>query len=87
MIANQAHAEGDFGFEGVANGGGHAGIGHGYDDIRIDRMLLCEEAAQHLAAFVHGAAENDAVGPGEIDVLENALLERLLRCKVDGLDT
>src|SRR5260370_42496386 len=49
-------------------------------------MLLREEASEHLAAFVHGAAENNAVGPGEIDVLENALLERLFWREVDGFD-
>ncbi len=87
MIANQAHAEWDFGFEGVANGRGDAGIGHGDDDVGVDGMLPREEAAEHFAAFVHRAAENNAVGAGEIDMLENALLERLFRREVDGLDT
>src|SRR5712692_6244165 len=49
-------------------------------------MLLREEAAEHLTAFVHGTAENNAVGPGEIDVLENALLKRLFGGEVDGLN-
>src|SRR5260370_26184085 len=86
VIANQAHAEGNFGFERVADGCGHAGIGHGDDDIGVDRMLSREKAAEHLAAFVHGAAEDDAVRAGKIDVLENALLERLFWREVNGLD-
>src|SRR5260370_37827953 len=49
-------------------------------------MLAREEAPEHLAAFVHGAAEDDAVWAGKIDVLENALLERLFWREVNGLD-
>jgi len=48
-------------------------------------MLLGEEAPKHLAAFVHGAAKNNAVRAGEIDMLENALLELLFRREVNGL--
>src|SRR5260370_8078871 len=66
MIANQAHAEGNLGFEGVADGGRHAGIGHGNDDIGVDGMLLREGASEHLAAFVHGAAETNTLQPAEI---------------------
>src|SRR6266852_5944887 len=87
VIANQAHAKGNFGFERIADGRGHAGIGHGDDDIRIDGMLLREEASEHLAAFVHGAAKHNAVRAGEIDVFENALLKLFLRREVDGLDS
>src|SRR5260370_16459543 len=49
-------------------------------------MLAREEAPEQLAAFVHGAAEDDVVWPGKIDVLENALLERLFWREVNGLD-
>src|SRR5713226_8211488 len=50
-------------------------------------MLPGEEAPKHLAAFVYGAAENNAVGTGEVDVLEDALLVWLFRRKVNGLDS
>src|SRR5437899_2079901 len=86
MIADQAHAEGNLGFEGVADGGGNAGIGHGHDDIGFDGMLAREEAAEHLAALVHGTAEDDAVRAGEVNVLENALLVLLFGREVDGLN-
>src|SRR5260370_22892116 len=49
-------------------------------------MLAREEAPEHLAAFVHGAAEDDAVWAGKIDVLETALLERLFVREVNGID-
>ena len=49
-------------------------------------MFLGQEASEHLAALVHGAAKNDAIGTREIDVLENALLVRFFRSEVDGLD-
>src|SRR5271168_4050031 len=65
MIADQAHAERDFRFERVADGGGNAGIGDGHDDIGVDRMFLRQEAAEGFAAFVDAAAENDAVGARE----------------------
>src|SRR5882762_5679693 len=86
MIANQAHAEGNFRFKRVADSCRHAGIWHGNDNVGVDRMFLCEEAAEHLAAFVYGAAKNNAVRAGEIDMLENALLELFFRGEVNGLD-
>src|SRR5258708_16807796 len=52
----------------------------------MDGMVLCEEAAEHFEDFVHRAAKNYAIGAGEIDVLENALLERFFGCEMDGLD-
>src|SRR6266403_180183 len=72
--------------ERVADRCGDSGIRHGNNDVRVDRMFAREQATEHLAAFVDGAAKDNAVGPGEIDVLENALLERLLRREVDRLD-
>src|SRR5690348_13636212 len=48
-------------------------------------MLAGEEAAQALARGIHGTAEDDAIGPREIDMLENAVLMRLLRREANGL--
>ena len=42
-------------------------------------MFPRQQAAQHLAAFLHHAAKDEAVGPGEINMLENAVLQRLFR--------
>ena len=44
-------------------------------------MLAREQTPQHLAALLDHAAEDEAVRPGEIDVLENAVLQRLFRRK------
>ena len=52
VIANQAHAERNFRFERVADGGGNAGIGDGHDDIGVNGMFSREEAAEGFAAFV-----------------------------------
>ncbi len=49
-------------------------------------MLARQEAAEHLAAFIYGTAKNDAIRAGEIDVLEDALLERLFWREANGLD-
>src|SRR5215472_3680586 len=86
VIANQAHAERDFRFERVAHSGGNAGVGHGHDDVGFDGMFAGEQAAKHFAALVDGPAKNNAVGPREVDVFENALLMRLFGREVDGLD-
>src|SRR5436309_2310624 len=85
MIANQAHAEGCFGFERVADGSGHAGVGHGNHNVRFDGMFAREQAAEHFAALVDGAAEDDAVRAREVDVFENALLMLLRGREMDGL--
>src|SRR5207253_786103 len=52
VIADQAHAEGDFGFEGIADSRWHAGVRHRDDDVGVDRMFLGQEASEHLAALV-----------------------------------
>jgi len=49
-------------------------------------MLLCQRAAEGLAAFVNRAAEDDAVRAREIHMLENTLLVRLFRREVDGFN-
>src|SRR5215510_10231689 len=49
-------------------------------------MLAREQAAQHFAALVNGAAEDDAVRAREVDMLENALLMWFRGREVDGLD-
>src|SRR5271163_1374671 len=40
VIADQAHAERNFRFERVADGGGYARIGDGHDDIGVNGMFL-----------------------------------------------
>src|SRR5271167_543669 len=86
MITDQAHAERDLRFERVTDGGGNAGIRNGDDDICVNGMFAREQAAESFAALVDGAAENNAVRAREIDMLEYALLYRLFRREVDGLN-
>ena len=82
----RAHAEGNAGFERVADRGGNAGVGHGHDDVGVDGMFAREQAAEAFAALVHRAAENQAIGPRKIDVLEDAVLQRLFRREVERFD-
>src|SRR6185369_15097655 len=86
MIADQAHAERDAGFESVADGGGNAGVRNGDDDVGVNRMLLREQAAECFAALVDAAAEDDAVGAREVDMFEDALLVRFFGREADGFD-
>src|SRR5262249_7996722 len=79
-----AHAEWDFGFERIADGGRNSGIGNGDDDIGFDRMFFGERAAQSFTASADGAAEDDAVGARKIDMLEDALLVLLFWGEADG---
>src|SRR6185369_3555683 len=83
MIADQAHAERDAGFESVADGGGNAGVRNGDDDVGVNRMLLREQAAEGFAALVDAAAEDDAVGAREVDMFEDALLVRFFGREAD----
>src|SRR5580658_9727839 len=87
MIADQTHAKRNSRFERVADGGGNTGVGHRHDDVGFDGMFAGEQAAERFAAFVHAAAEDDAIRTREIYMLENALLHGLFGRKVNGLDT
>ena len=56
----------------VAERGGHAGVGDGDDDVGGHAGLAGQLAAHLVAALLHPAAEDAAVGAGEVDVLEDA---------------
>ena len=49
-------------------------------------MFAREQAAQHFAALLDRPAEDEAIGPREIDVLENAVLQRLFGRETQRLD-
>src|SRR6266403_495732 len=86
MIADQAHTERNAGLQRETHCRGHSGVGHRHDNVRPYRMLFRQRAAQRFAAGGDRAAEDDAVWPREIYMLENALLPRLFRREVNGLD-
>ena len=59
---------------GVADGGRGARLGHRDDQVGLDRVLLGQPAADLDAGGVHAAAGDRGVGPGQVDVLEDAAL-------------
>ena len=72
MVAHESVAERDAARLGVALRGVVPRIGHGHDDVRIDR-LRAREAAPHLDAHLGDVASAEvAVGSGEINEFEDA---------------
>ena len=68
----------------VADRGGRAAVGHGDHDVGLDGRLDGEPLAHALARRVQRLAAHARVGPGEVDVLEDA--ERLAAATgLDGL--
>src|SRR5579859_6924506 len=47
-------------------------MGHGNDQIRIYARFACQLPSQLFAAGLHRPAEDDAIGPREVDVFEDA---------------
>src|ERR1700737_1285213 len=86
MIADQAHAEWHAGLLRVTHRGGHTRIGYRDNHVCRNRMFSREQAAQHLAALLDHAAENETVRTREINMLENALLPRFFRRETQRLD-
>ena len=72
MVADDAELERQAAGRGEAERGGHAGIGHRHDDVGVGRRLSRELRAHRLARVVDRAAVHDRVGPGEIDIFEDA---------------
>ena len=66
----------------VADSGGGGGVGHADDDVGVDGGLAGELAAHVHAHRVEELVADDAVGAGEVDVLEDAEGVALL---LDGL--
>ena len=72
VVADDAEVEGDAGLLGVAQGRADATVRHRHHQIRFHGMTQ-GQAAAHLAAGHHDAlAEDQRIGPGEVDVLEHA---------------
>src|SRR5258707_1076761 len=86
VVEDQPHAERNAGLQRVADRRRHSRVRNRHDNIRIRGMFFGQRAAQRFPALVDGAAKDDAIRPREIDVFENALLERVFGRKVNGLD-
>ena len=80
MVADDAELERDTRFLRIAERRRHPRIRHRHDDIGVDMAFAGEFAADALAGFVDADPLDDAVGPGEIDVLEDAEAA-VLRCR------
>jgi hypothetical protein len=72
VVADQRLAEGQAALIGVSDGGGHAGIRDGHDEIGIGGALARQQAAQILTRLFYRAAEHHGIGAREIDLLEDA---------------
>src|SRR5204863_480600 len=70
--ADDSELEGNAAFLGVADRRRHARIGDRNDEIGLDRAFLGELGADPLAHIVDAMAVDHAVGPREIDMLEDA---------------
>src|SRR5690606_36991635 len=49
-----------------------AGVGAGDDEVGIGGLLLGEALAGAVPGFVNAPSEDERIGPGEVDVLEDA---------------
>ena len=72
MVADDAELERQPRLLRVAECRRHARIGNRHDDVGVDMAFSGELAADALARLVDAGAFDDAVGAGEIDVLEDA---------------
>ena len=72
VVADDAELEGEAGFLRVADRRRHAAVGHRHHDVGRHAALAGELGADPLAHLVDALALDDAVGPGEVDVLEDA---------------
>ena len=86
VVADDAELEGNAALLRVADGGGHAGVRDRDDDVGLGRRLARELRAHLLADVVDVAAADDGVGPGEVDVLEDAGPRRPAREGAMALD-
>ena len=71
-VFDKSQAEGDAAAHAVTDGAGKTAVGDADDQVRVDGVLLCQKLTREHARFVDGLTVDDAVGAGEIDVLENA---------------
>src|SRR5205814_7723343 len=86
MVADDTELEGEAGFGGVAEGRGHAGIGHRHDNVRFDRRFPRQFATDALARLIDAVSLDDAVRTREVDVLENAEPGRHIGKRPDAPD-
>ena len=72
VASDQPELEGEPGGFGVPERCGDAAIRHRNDDVGFDRLVLAKGAAHALSGVVDADPVERSVGPGEVDVLEDA---------------
>ena len=72
VIAHEGHLERDARFQRVPQRRAVAAVRHGHDDIRRDGELARKLPSQFDPHPIDVPVRNGAVGPGEIDILEDA---------------
>ena len=86
VVADQAEPHRDARLLGVADRGADARVGDRHDDVGVDGRLARQLPAELGADLVDAAAEHVAVGAREVDVLEDAVRERLRRERLERPD-
>src|SRR5262249_39650541 len=71
VIGDDAELVGDARLFGVADSGGHAGIGNRNDHISVGARLAGELRAHGLANRINRATTDDRIWAREVDVFEN----------------
>ena len=71
-VLHEALAVGDAAGAGVSLGRGHPRLGHAHDEVGLHRGLRRQQLAHAPPGAVHLAPVQSAVGPGEVDELEDA---------------
>src|SRR5436853_5508678 len=87
MIADDAELERQPAFRGIAERRGHTGIRYRNHDIGIDMALARQLAADPLPGVVDALSFDDAIGPGEVDVFEDAQPRPFLNKGLQALHT
>ena len=72
VVADNPEFERLAGLGGIADGRGHAGIGHRHHHIGVDHGFVGQLGADALARLVYALALDPAVGAREVDMFEDA---------------
>src|SRR5262249_44147518 len=79
MVADQSHLHRESGFFSESDRRTDARVRNWHDDVRVDRRLARENPPEIGADLVDAPAEDVAVRPGEIHVLEDTMRQGLRR--------
>ena len=79
VVADDAEFERQAALSRVADRRRNPQIGHRHDDVGVGRRLARQFRPHRLAGVVDGSTMHDRIGPGEVDVFEDAGPRRLPR--------